>query len=311
MGLDEVARIHTEMREIMRQVNFDGDLKSFFTFMRSDPQFFYPNTDKGRAAYLAEATRVVDDMKSRLDELFYIKPKAEIYVKAVEPFREKSFGTFAYYQGPAPDGSRPGIYYANLYRMENMPKYKLEALAYHEAIPGHHMQIAIGQELEEVPKFRRFGGYTAYTEGWGLYSEFIPKEMGLYSNPYSDFGRLSMELWRACRLVVDTGLHHKRWTREQGIDYLNTNTDSTEESNIKAVERYMVWPGQAVAYKVGMLKILELRENARMALDDQFDIRAYHEVVLGNGAVPLDVLEQLVDKWIEETLAMNLEESEK
>ena len=311
IGLDEVARIHAEMRGIMRQVNFDGNLQAFFSFMRSDSQFFYANTEEGRGAYLAEANKVIDNMKLRLDELFYTKPKAELYVKAIEPFRQESFGTSAYYQRPAPDGSRPGVYYANLYRMENMPKYKLEALAYHEALPGHHMQVAIAQELENVPKFRRFGSYTAYLEGWGLYSEFIPKEMGLYDNPYSNFGRLSMELWRACRLVVDTGLHHKRWTREEGIDYLNTNTASTESANVNAVERYLVWPGQATAYKIGMIKILELREKAREALGDQFDIRAFHEVVLRNGSVPLDVLEQLVDAWIGEKITISVEVSEK
>ena len=284
IGLNEVSRIHMEIHKIMQQVDFDGDLQAFFDFMRSDLQFFYTNTGKGRAAYLAEANRIIATMKSRLNELFYTTPKAELYVKAIEPFRQKSFGTSAYYQGPSIDGSRPGIYYANLYRMENMPKYKLEALAYHEALPGHHMQVAIAQELKDVPKFRRYGSYTAYLEGWGLYSEFIPKEMGLYSNPYSDFGRLSMELWRACRLVVDTGLHHKRWTREQAIDYLNLNTASPENANIKAVERYLVWPGQATAYKIGMMKILALRDKARAALGKQFDIRAFHEVVLGSGA---------------------------
>lgn len=300
IGLDEVTRIHSDIRNIMKKANFDGDLQAFFGFMRTDPQFFYSNTREGRAAYLAEARRVIAEIKLRLDEMFYTKPKAELYVKAIEPFREQSFGTNAYYQRPAPDSSRPGIYYANLYRMENMPKYKLEALAYHEAIPGHHMQRAIAQELKSTPKFRRFSGYTAFSEGWGLYSEFIPKEMGLYSNLYSDFGRLSWELWRACRLVVDTGLHHKRWTREQAIEYLNVNTDVSENANIKAVERYLVMPGQATAYKIGMMKILSLREKARATLGERFDIRAFHEVVLGNGAVPLDVLEQLVDQWIEE-----------
>jgi uncharacterized protein (DUF885 family) len=185
--------------------------------------------------------------------------------------------------------------------MEDMPTYDLEALAYHEGIPGHHMQGSISQEQDALPKFRRFGGYTAYSEGWGLYSEFIPKEMGLYTDPYSDFGRLSMELWRACRLVVDTGVHHKRWTREQAINYLNDNTSSSEEANTKAIERYMVMPGQATAYKVGMLKILELREKARAELGEQFDIRAYHDVVLGNGAVPLNVLEDLVAEWVAAT----------
>jgi uncharacterized protein (DUF885 family) len=300
LGLSEVARIHDEMRAIMQQVEFDGDLQAFFEFMRTDPQFYLDNSEEGRAAYIAEADRIIADMNSRLDELFITKPKADLIVKAVEPFREKSAGR-AFYQRAAPDGSRPGTYYANLYRMEDMPTYDLEALAYHEGIPGHHMQGSISQEQDALPKFRRFGGYTAYSEGWGLYSEFIPKEMGLYTDPYSDFGRLSMELWRACRLVVDTGVHHKRWTREQAINYLNDNTSSSEEANTKAIERYMVMPGQATAYKVGMLKILELREKARAELGEQFDIRAYHDVVLGNGAVPLNVLEDLVAEWVAAT----------
>jgi uncharacterized protein (DUF885 family) len=299
LGLDEVARIQDEMRGIMQQVGFEGDLQAFFEFMRSDPQFYLPDTDEGRQAYLDEAARVIDEMEGRLDELFYSKPKARVMIKAVEAFREKSAGR-AFYQRPAEDGSRPGTYYANLYRMQDMPTYDLEALAYHEGIPGHHMQGTISQEQQGLPMFRRHGGYTAYSEGWGLYSEYIPKEMGLYSNPYSDFGRLSMEIWRACRLVVDTGLHHKRWTREQAIDYLTANTSSSVEANTKAIERYMIMPGQATAYKVGMLKILELREKARAALGDQFDIRGYHEVVLSNGAVPLNVLEALVDDWVAE-----------
>ena len=300
LGLDEVARIQDEMRGIMQQVGFEGDLQAFFEFMRSDPQFYLPDTDEGRQAYLDEAARVIDEMEGRLDELFYSKPKARVMIKAVEAFREKSAGR-AFYQRPAEDGSRPGTYYANLYRMQDMPTYDLEALAYHEGIPGHHMQGTISQEQQGLPMFRRHGGYTAYSEGWGLYSEYIPKEMGLYSNPYSDFGRLSMEIWRACRLVVDTGLHHKRWTREEAIDYLTANTSSSVEANTKAIERYMIMPGQATAYKVGMLKILELREKARAALGDQFDIRGYHEVVLSNGAVPLNVLEALVDDWVAET----------
>ena len=182
--------------------------------------------------------------------------------------------------------------------MQDMPTYQLEALAYHEGIPGHHMQLAIGQELEDMPKFRRFGGYTAYIEGWGLYSEVLPKDIGLYQNPYSDFGRLAMELWRACRLVVDTGIHAKEWTREQAIDYLVENTPNSVTDATKAIERYIVMPGQATAYKIGMIKMLELREKARTALGDSFDIRDFHDVVLRNGAVPLDVLEQLVDEYI-------------
>ena len=299
LGLAEVARIHAEMEAIKNDVGFDGSLQEFFAYLREDPdeRFTYPNNDEGRAAYLEEATAIIDDMRGRLDELFLTKPKADIIVKRVEPFRERSAGK-AFYQRPAPDGSRPGIYYANLYNTADMPTYQMAALAYHEGIPGHHMQLAIAQELEDVPSFRRFGGFTAYTEGWGLYSEFIPKEMGLYSDPYADFGRLSMEIWRAARLVVDSGLHHKRWTREEAIEYLITNTPNPEGDCIKAIERYIAMPGQATAYKVGMLKILELRARAEATLGDGFDVRQFHDVVLRDGAVPLAILEENVDAWI-------------
>ncbi|WP_321391591.1 DUF885 domain-containing protein [Emcibacter sp.] len=297
LGLAEVDRIHGEMRAIMKKVGFEGSLQDFFEFTRKDKQFYYDETEEGKAAYLARATEIIDTMKGRLDEVFITKPKADLIVKAVEPFREKSAGK-AFYSRPAPDGSRPGIYYANLYKMSDMPTYQMEALAYHEGIPGHHMQLAIMQELENVPKFRKFGGYTAYTEGWGLYSEFLPKEMGFYEDPYSDFGRLAMELWRACRLVVDTGLHAKKWTREQAIDYLGTNTPNPHGDVVKAIERYIVMPGQATAYKIGMIKIQQLREKAKAALGDKFDIREYHEVVLKDGALPLAILEEQVDAWI-------------
>ncbi len=297
LGLQQVERIHGEMRQIMQQVGFAGDLAEFFVFMREAPQFYYPDTEEGRAAYLAEATAVIDHMRTRLDELFLVKPKAEMIVKAVEPFREQTAGK-AFYQRPSMDSSRPGVYYANLYRMSDMPKYQLEALAYHEGIPGHHMQLAIAQELDGIPKFRRFGGATAYIEGWGLYSELLPKEIGLYQDPYSDFGRLAMELWRAARLVVDTGIHAKKWSREQAIQYLVDNTPNPEGDAVKAIERYIVMPGQATAYMVGMIKLLELRELAKTELGEHFDIREFHNVVLKNGAVPLDVLEQLVKDYI-------------
>jgi len=297
IGLKEVTRIHQEMRGIMTKVDFDGDLAAFFDFMRSDKQFYYQADSEGRKRYLDEAVALIDDMKGRLDSLFLTKPKAELKVKAVEAFREKSAGK-AFYQQPAPDGSRPGVYYANLYDMESMPTYQMAALAYHEGIPGHHMQIAIKQELTGIPKFRKFGGYTAHTEGWGLYSEMIPKEIGLYQDPYSDFGRLAMELWRACRLVVDTGIHTQKWTREQGIAYYVENTPNAKSDAVKMVERHVVMPSQATAYKIGMLKIVELREKARTALAEQFDIRDFHDVVLRNGPVPLNVLEQLVDGYI-------------
>ncbi|MDK1289195.1 DUF885 domain-containing protein [Pseudoalteromonas umbrosa] len=297
IGLEEVARIHDEMREIKEKVGFKGDLKAFMEFMRTDKQFYLPNTEEGKAKYLADATAMIDNMKSRLDELFIVKPKADMIVKRVEAFREKAAGK-AFYQQPTPDGSRPGIYYANLYDMEAMPTYQMEALAYHEGVPGHHMQIAIAQELENMPKFRKFGRYTAYTEGWGLYSELVPKEMGLYEDPYSDFGRLAMELWRACRLVVDTGIHAMKWTRQEGIDYYVNNTPNAKSDAVKMVERHIVMPSQATAYKIGMIKIVELREAAKKELGEKFDIREFHDVVLKNGPVPLNVLEQFVDQWV-------------
>jgi len=298
IGLKEVERIHSEMNAIKEKTGFEGTLQEFFEFMKTDKQFYYPDTEEGKEEYLTKAVQIIDSMKTRLNELFIVKPKADIMVKAVEPFREKSAGK-AFYQRPAPDGSRPGIYYANLYDMEGMPTYQMEALAYHEGIPGHHMQLAIQQELEDLPRFRKFGGYTAYTEGWGLYSELIPKEMGFYSDPYSDFGRLAMELWRACRLVVDTGIHAKKWTREEGIDYYVKNTPNAESDAVKMVERHIVMPSQATAYKIGMNKILELREIAKEKLRDKFDIKEYHEVVLSNGAVPLNILKEMVNEWIE------------
>lgn len=297
IGLAEVARIQDEMREIRDAVGFDGDLQAFFAFLREDAQFYYPDTEAGRDRYLTEATAYIDDMRERLDDLFLRKPEAEIIVKRVEPFRERSAGK-AFYQQPTPDGSRPGTYYANLFRMADMPIYQMQALAYHEGIPGHHMQIAIAQELDGLPKFRRFGRYTAYTEGWGLYSEVLPKDIDAYTDPYQDFGRLAMEIWRAARLVVDTGIHAKQWNREQAIQYLMDNTPNPEGDAIKAIERYILWPSQATAYKIGMIKILELRSRAEQALGDRFDIREFHDVVLRNGPVPLDVLEQFVDQYI-------------
>ena len=297
IGLDEVARIHKEMKAIKDKVGFEGDLAAFFEFMRHDPQFYYPETEQGRQRYLTEATQLIDTMKSRLDELFIVKPKADLTVKAVEAFREKSAGK-AFYQSPTLDGKRPGIYYANLYRMSDMPTYQMEALAYHEGIPGHHMQRAISVELQGLPKFRKFSRFTAYTEGWGLYSELLPKEIGMYSDPYSDFGRLAMELWRACRLVVDTGIHAMKWDREQGIEYYVSNTPNPKPDAVKMVERHIVMPSQATAYKIGMLKILELRHKAETEMGDKFDIREFHDVVLKNGPVPLSVLAQYIDDYI-------------
>ena len=297
IGLAEVDRIQDEMRAIKEQVGFDGNLQAFMAFMRDDPQFYYASDAAGKERYLMEATGLIDTMKLRLAELFITQPKADLQVKAVEAFREQSAGK-AFYQRPSEDGARPGLYYANLYDMKSMPTYQMEALAYHEGIPGHHMQLAIQQELEQIPKFRKFGGYTAYIEGWGLYSEFLPKEIGMYSDPYSDFGRLAMELWRACRLVVDTGIHRKKWTREEGIKYYTDNTPNAVSDAVKMVERHIVMPSQATAYKIGMLKILQLRESAKTTLGEAFDIRAFHDEVLKYGPLPLNVLEAKIDAWV-------------
>lgn len=298
IGLSEMDRIHDEMRQIMKAVGFEGELRAFFRYLREDDRFYYPNTDEGRADYLADAMAIVERMRGDLDRLFNIQPKAAMEVRRVEAFREKSAGK-AFYMRGSPDGSRPGIYYANLYNMKDMPNYQMEALAFHEGIPGHHMQISIAQELEDIPRFRKFGGYTAYSEGWGLYCERLPREYGYYEDPYSDFGRLAMELWRAARLVVDTGLHHYKWTREEAIRYLEENTPNSSGDCRKAIERYIVMPGQATAYQIGMLRIMDMRKKAKEALGEQFDIRAFHDTLLANGSVPLDVLERQVMDWVE------------
>ena len=300
IGLKEVARIQTEMQGIMDRVEFEGSLKEFFTFLRTDPQFTFPNTDEGRDAYMAEATAIIDDMRGRLDTLFITKPKANMVVKRVEPFREATaFGAF--YNSPALDGSRPGTYYVNLKDVKDQPKFLMQALAYHEGIPGHHMQIAIAQELQGLPKFRTLGGHTAFIEGWALYSEAIPKEIGLYTDPYKEFGQLGMEIFRAARLVVDTGIHAKKWDREQAVQYYLDNIPNPEGDVRAEIDRYIVWPGQATAYMIGKLKIEELRAKAEAELGDNFDIRQFHDTVIANGSVPLSVLEELVNDYIATT----------
>jgi uncharacterized protein (DUF885 family) len=300
LGLAEVTRIHAEMQDVMTRVGFKGALQQFFASMRSDPRFYLPEGPVGRAEYLRQATAAIDAARARLPAYFSVLPSAPMQVKAVEEFREQSAGK-AFYSEPAEDGSRPGTYYVNLYRMQDMPTYELEALAFHEGIPGHHLQIARAIELASVPSFRRQGQVTAYAEGWGLYAETLAGEMGFYRDPYSYFGRLTQELWRASRLVVDTGVHAKRWSREQAIEFLLTNTPNPKGQSVKAIERYMVMPGQATAYTVGMLRILELREKAKTALGPRFDIRDFHEVVLGNGPVSLSVLDQLVEEYVAQT----------
>ena len=298
IGLKEVARIKEEMLAIKEQVGFEGSLTSFFEFINTDEQFFFPNTDEGRQAYLDESERVLDNINEKLPEFFGILPKADLVVKRVEAFREQDGAPQHYFPG-TPDGSRPGIYYVHLSDMASMPKSTLEGVAYHEGNPGHHMQISIAQELESVPQFRTQSHYTAYSEGWGLYAEALAKEMGGYENPYYDFGRLVNEIWRAIRLVVDTGLHAKGWTEADGIKYFTENSSITPGAIKAEVQRYMVMPGQATSYKIGMLKIQELREKAEKALGDKFDIRAFHDTILGGGAMPLEILERQVDLWIE------------
>ena len=297
-GLQEVERIHQEIYGIMEETQFEGTLQDFFEFMRTDPQFYYPDNQKGRDAYLNQVNVVMDTLTANIDQLFNGLPSIPFIVKAVEPYREESAG-IAFYQRGKADGSRPGIYYANLYTMQDMPIYKLENLAYHEAIPGHHMQISIALETKGMPSFRKYGGYSVYSEGWALYSETLPKEVGLYKDPYSDFGRLSGELWRACRLVVDTGIHYYRWTREEGIEYYRSNTANPEGECVKMVERHIVWPGQAVSYKIGMLKIQELREYAETALGEKFSLQDFHDIVLKNGAMTMDILHDVVYQWVE------------
>jgi uncharacterized protein (DUF885 family) len=298
LGLEQVARIHDEMRGIMKQVGFTGTLQQFFEKMRTDKAFYFPNTDAGRQAYLAKTEQFNKEMTAKLPDWFATTPKAPLVVKRVEPFREKSAGK-AFYNRPAPDGSRPGTYYVNLYDMNDMPTTEIEALFYHEGVPGHHLQRAVQTELgDSVPPFRQFGGFTAYSEGWGLYSEKLGKDMGQYRDPYSDFGRLQLELHRAIRLVVDSGLHHKKWTREQAIQYVEDNSADAKGGIVKAIERYIVYPGQATAYMVGKLKIEQLREKARAELGDRFDIKGFHDAVLLSGPVPLEFLEKNVDAWI-------------
>ena len=293
LGLKETARIHDEMRAIMAKVGFTGTLQEFFAFTRTDPRFFHTS----REAYLAEAEGHLARMTAKLPEFFHTLPKDPLVIKPVEAFREKSAGK-AFYQSPAPDGSRPGTYYVNLYNLNDMSKNELEALAYHEGLPGHHLQRSIQGALGDLPAFRRFGGVTAYSEGWGLYTEELGKDMGFYTDPYSDFGRLGMELWRAGRLVVDTGIHHKRWSREQAMAWLAENTPNPPGDIEKAIERYIVYPGQATAYMIGKLKIMELREKARTELGTKFDIREFHDVILTSGPVPLSIMEENVGQWI-------------
>ncbi len=297
-GLSEVARIRSEMEAIKEQVGFEGTLQEFFTFVREDDQFFFPDSDAGAQMYIDTAQEHLDYINTRLPDFFGTLPAAPLEVRRVEPFREQD-GSAQHYQTGSVDGSRPGIYYAHLSDMRAMPIPPLEVIAYHEGNPGHHMQLSIAQELTGIPKFRSQGYYlSAFGEGWALYSEILAKEMGAYEDPYSDFGRLTTEMWRAIRLVVDTGIHSKGWTEQQAVDYFQENSPIPETTSRTEVQRYFVMPGQATSYKIGMIKIQELRARAEEALGDDFDIRGFHDTVLGGGSMPLSILERRIDSWI-------------
>lgn len=293
IGLSEVARIRGEMKGVMEKVGFKGALDEFFVFLNTDPQFVHPSREALVQGYVDIKNRV----NPELPRLFETLPKADYEVRAVEPFREKSAAGGSY-QAASEDGSRPGIFYANAYDLKARPKWAMEALSLHEGNPGHHFQITLQREQKDLPKFRRFGGYTAYSEGWGLYAESLGSELGLYVDPYQYFGMLEGELFRAIRLVVDTGLHSKGWTREQVLDYIEENSATSEARRVSETERYIAIPGQALAYKIGQLKLLELRSRAQRELGDRFDLRKFHTVILADGPLPLDVLEAKVDRWI-------------
>ncbi|MEL7482584.1 MAG: DUF885 domain-containing protein [Pseudomonadota bacterium] len=301
IGLSEVARIREEMEAIKAEVGYEGTLIEFFNYLRDEKDnrdLYFPNTDNGRQGYIDDATAAIENIKGELPNYFGLLPKADLIVKRVEAFREQD-GAAQHYFPPTPDGSRPGTYYAHLSDMAAMPKRELEVIAYHEGLPGHHMQIAIAQELEGIPTFRTQVSYTAYIEGWALYSEWLAVEMpNTYEDAYSRFGRLGSEIWRAIRLVVDTGLHSKGWTEDEAVAYFLENAAITELQARSEVRRYLVLPGQATSYKIGMLKIQELRAKAEAELGEDFDIRGFHDTVLGGGALPLGVLEARIDRWI-------------
>ena len=293
LGLEEVKRLRGEMQAIIGEVGFEGSFQEFLVFLRSDAQFYFDDPDDLYEAYLATCKRIDPELVN----LFGVLPRMPYGVKPV-PASIAADTTTAYYSRPAADGSRAGIYWVNLYKPEVRPKYEIEVLSVHEAMPGHHLQIALQQELGDLPMFRRFLGFTAFVEGWGLYSERLGYDLGLYKDPYSRFGQLTYDMWRAVRLVVDTGIHYKGWTRQQAIDFFKDNAAKTEHDIVNEIDRYIAMPGQALAYKVGQLKILALRERAEMHLGHDFDIRAFHDELLGGGALPLDLLEHRMDKWL-------------
>ena len=304
IGLGEVTRIQTEILSILDTEGFDIDqgFTRAINELAAQERFYYPDTDAGREQILADYQTILDEIDEGLGNSFSIRPEAGMEVKRIPLFKEKT-APGAYYFPPSIDGSRPGVFYANLYDVKATPKYSMRTLAYHEGIPGHHFQIAIGMELEGLPIFRTLPLFTAYVEGWALYTEYLAWELGFQDDPFDNIGRLQAELFRAVRLVVDTGLHEKRWTREEAITYMLNNTGMAESDVISEIERYIVMPGQATAYKVGMMKILEVREKAKTALGDKFVLSEFHDVVLKNGAVPLDILDQLIEKWVAEKLA--------
>lgn len=293
IGLKEVERIHGEMRKVMEEVGFKGSLQDFFKFMQNDKQFEF----KSEPALLEHYRGLEAKINANVPKLFSLTPKARFEIRPIEAFRAKSAAGGEYMQ-PSEDGTRPGIFYVNTYDLPTRKTWDAEDLFLHEAIPGHHFQLALQQELKDVPAFRRFGGETAFIEGWGLYAESLGKDLGVYTDPYSYFGRLQGELWRAVRLVVDTGLHSKGWTRQQVLDYMFTNSSVSEPDAIAEAERYIAWPGQALAYKTGELKIQALRKRAQEQLGDKFDIREFHAEVLKDGSVPLDVLDAKINDWI-------------
>ncbi len=297
IGLDEVARIHAEMRGVMEDVGFEGDLKDFFDFVNTDDQFFFDEPEELIQGYRDMSAHIGELSK----KLFDIFPKSAFEVRRVEPFREQSAAGGSYMAGTA-DGTRPGVFYANAYDIKARGKWAMESLFLHEAIPGHHFQIMIQRENEALPDFRRYGGFTAFSEGWGLYAESLGKELGVYTDPYQYFGGLNAELWRSIRLVVDTGIHAKGWTRQQVLDYMYANSAVAEARAVAEAERFMAIPGQALAYKVGQLKIREIRDNAEARLGDRFDIKRFHTEVLKDGAMPLSMLEAKIDRWIETQL---------
>jgi prolyl oligopeptidase len=293
LGLEEVKRIRDEMQQVIKEVEFGGSFQEFLQFLRTDPQFYYDNPDDLYQAYLATSKRIDPE----LVRLFGKLPRMPYGVIPI-PDSIAPDTTTAYYSLPAADGSRAGIYWVNLYRPEVRPKYEIEVLSVHEAMPGHHLQLALQQELTDLPEFRRYMGFTAFVEGWGLYSERLGYDLGLYQDPYSRFGQLTYDMWRAVRLVVDTGMHYKGWTRQQAIDFFKDNAAKAEHDIVNEIDRYIAWPGQALAYKIGQLKMLTLRERATRELGEDFDIRAFHDEMLGAGALPLDLLEQRMDAWI-------------